>query len=101
VQQSDLAFSSAYLLGRPQGVTICGVNFNVLTIAARSEHKFNTKNVGFRLCSVATGGRVEVKLGVVGFGIGVGGMWRVKSGEKCVVRNKGKEVVVLHVTSME
>ena len=54
----------------------------------------------FRSCSVAAG-RVEVDLAMAKFDIGESGMWRVKGGESCKVRNVGNEIAEVHVTSMQ
>ena len=52
------------------------------------------------ICSVATG-RVEVRVEGEKFSIGEHGMWRVRGGEGCVVRNKGDEEAVVHITALD
>jgi hypothetical protein len=49
------------------------------------------------ICSVARG-RVSVAVERNIFGIGEGGMWRVRSGEVCLVKNAGDNEAVIHVT---
>lgn len=97
----DIAFSSTYNAVRPKGVQIADANFNIISVDAGKQHNFEAE-IGSRLkiCSIASG-RVDVALGKLDFGIGEGGMWRVKSGECCVVRNEGYETAVLHITSMQ
>ena len=74
--------------------------FTIVSIEPGKEHKFgDDKTFTLRMCSVASG-RFGVTLGKLGFDIGVGGMWRIKSREYCAVKNVGKDVAVLHVTSM-
>jgi len=49
------------------------------------------------VCSVSKG-RVVVSVEKNDFGIGEGGMWRVRAGETCLVRNDGDEEATIHVT---
>jgi hypothetical protein len=69
-------------------------------LAEGEEYILEVENgVGLRICAVA-GGRAKVTLGLLNFSIGVGGMWRVKAGQKCGVKNMGKDMAVVHVTSI-
>ena len=51
------------------------------------------------ICSVAVG-TVEVRLEGVKFSISEHGMWRVRRGERCVIRNQGGEEAVVHITAV-
>ena len=53
-----------------------------------------------KICTVISG-RVQVCLGKDGFGIGKGSVFRVRSGEECVVRNGEKKVAVVWVVCVE
>jgi hypothetical protein len=46
-------------------------------------------------------GRVQVRLGNDGFGIGKGSVFRVRSGEECVVRNAEKKAAVIWVVCVK
>jgi hypothetical protein len=46
-------------------------------------------------------GRVQVRLGKDEFGIGKGGVFRVRGGEECVVRNGEKKGAVVWVVCVE
>ncbi len=71
-----------------------------MSLTPGKEHKFGLDcRHGLRICSVASG-RVDVALGKLNFGIGVGGMWRIKRKESCVAKNNGEQVAVLHLTSI-
>ena len=53
-----------------------------------------------KICAVISGW-VQVRLGKDGFGIGKGGVFRVKSGDECVVRNGEKKGAVVWVVCVE
>ena len=46
-------------------------------------------------------GRVQVRLGNEGYGIGKGRVFRVRSGEECVVRNAEKKAAVIWVVCVK
>lgn len=46
-------------------------------------------------------GQVQVRLGKDGLGVGKGSVFRVRSGEDCVVRNREKKVAVVWVVCVE
>ncbi|KAL2062897.1 hypothetical protein VTL71DRAFT_5969 [Oculimacula yallundae] len=105
--KSDIAFSSTYISARPLGICISGTKFQVLRIASGEEHELPicTDKGGMRICSIAQG-RVRVSLGGKMFTIGENGMWRVRSGEKCVVANQNvigsqEAVAYVHISAIE
>jgi mannose-6-phosphate isomerase-like protein (cupin superfamily) len=53
-----------------------------------------------KICAVISG-RVQVRLGKDRFGIGRGGVLRVRGGEECVVRNEEKKGVVVWVVCVK
>jgi hypothetical protein len=70
--------------------------------SSSSEREHGNDGSGFKLkiCAVISG-RVQVQLGKDGFGIGKGGVLRVKGGDECVVRNKEKKGAVVWVVCVE
>ncbi len=104
----DIAFSSTYLTSRPLGISISGTKFQVLHIASGTEQELpihtskENQRTSIKICSVAKG-RVKVSVGGKKFAIGEGGMWRVRSGEKCVVANQlgSQDIAIVHVFTVE
>jgi len=94
---TDIAFSRHYLKTREEGVTIGGLNTQNIVIPPDHTHTFqpsdliNDQDYEIRLCVVQRG-VLEVTVGEgedeTKFGIGEGGWWRIRRGERCVVWNK-------------
>lgn len=82
-----------------EGINVAGVNFNIYRIKYRGTYIVKEKGSGLRVCSVAHGS-VWVSLGAEKFRISKGGMWRVKEGEICSLKNQDTHECVLHVTSI-
>jgi len=62
-----------------------------LSISGDAEHRV-------MICSMASG-RVSVGIDKNNFGIGEGGMWKVRGDEVCRIRNAGVEEGVIHVVA--
>jgi len=102
--------AAQYVFSRPNGVSLGTTKFQVIQLGPSKKHTLSTSGgVGGgghgsskseMICSVATG-RVEVRVEGEKFSIGEHGMWRVRGGEGCVVRNKGDEEAVVHITALD
>jgi hypothetical protein len=107
---TDIAFSSSYIASRPNGIKISNTTFQVhnlrhnegWVVSSSSDREFNNDRRVFQLkiCTVISG-RVQVRLGSNGFGIGKGSVFRVRSGEECVVRNGEKKATTVWVVCVE
>ena len=98
---TDLAFSSRYIATHANGVTISGMNFKTVALAPDTQFVFEaTKDARLRIVSVAQG-TVEVMMCRKAFTVEMGGMWRLRVGERCSMTPRGVEAVALHVTSIK
>lgn len=107
---TDIAFSSSYIASRPNGIKISNTTFQVhnlrhnegWVVSSSSDRESNSDGKVFQLkiCTVISG-RVQVRLGSNGFGIGKGSVFRVRSGEDCVVRNGEKKVAAVWAVCVE
>jgi hypothetical protein len=107
---TDIAFSSSYIASRPNGIKISNTTFQVhklrhnegWVVSSSSDRECNSGGKVFQLkiCTVISG-RVQVCLGGNGFGIGKGSVFRVRSGEECVVRNGEKKAAAVWVVCVE
>lgn len=68
--------------------------------SSEQESEIETKDFKLKICTVISG-RLQVRLGNDGFGIGKGSVFRVRSGEQCVVRNAEKKAAVVWVVCVE
>ncbi|PMD52966.1 uncharacterized protein K444DRAFT_619657 [Hyaloscypha bicolor E] len=108
--QENIAFSSSYVASRPNGIKISNTTFQVhnlrhnegWVVSSSSDRESNSDGKVFQLkiCTVISG-RVQVRLGSNGFGIGKGSVFRVRSGEECVVRNEEKKVAAVWAVCVE
>ncbi|TGO34563.1 hypothetical protein BHYA_0192g00270 [Botrytis hyacinthi] len=102
-REENVAFSSNYIqspMRQAQGINVGGVNFNILHIKNRETFIFKSKSTGLQICSVAQGS-IWVFLGLEKFRISKGGMWRIREGEVCSVKNQDGHECVLHVTAIQ
>jgi hypothetical protein len=107
---TDIAFSSSYIASRPNGIKISNTTFQVhklrhnegWVVSSSSDQECNSGGKVFQLkiCTVVSG-RVQVYLGSNGFGIGKGSVFRVRSGEECVVRNGEKKAAAVWIVCVE
>ncbi|CAD6449804.1 ea8f093d-25fc-404d-ac15-b37ea0cac454 [Sclerotinia trifoliorum] len=101
-REENIAFSSNYIrspMRQSQGINVAGVNFNTIYLKSRETIVLKDKNNGLQVCSVAQGS-IWVSLGTEKFRISKGGMWRVREGEKCSVKNQDSQECILHMTSI-
>jgi hypothetical protein len=109
----DIAFSSTYIASRSAGIKISNTTFQIHNLrhaegwvipGSQNPTERKTRNSGsafqLKICTVISG-RVQIRLGKDVFGIGKGGVFRVRVGEECVVRNGEKKVAVLWVVGVE
>jgi hypothetical protein len=61
---------------------------------------FNTAEVARLLVFSVAQGTVGVKMCRKAFTIQMGGMWRLRSGERCVINHREVEAYVVHVSSI-
>ncbi|KAF7939704.1 hypothetical protein EAE99_001509 [Botrytis elliptica] len=101
-REENVAFSHNYIrspVRQDQGINVGGVNFNIWHIKNRETFIFKSKSTGLQVCSVAQGS-IWVFLGLEKFRISKGGMWRIREGEMCSVKNQDGHECVLHVTAI-
>ena len=107
--QSDIAFSASYIASRSAGIKISNTTFQVHNLrhnegwvvsSAEREIGSDGKDFKLKICTIISG-RVQVRLGKNGFGVGKGSVFRVRSGEECVVRNGEKKMAVVWVVCVE
>ncbi|KAF7866791.1 hypothetical protein EAF04_005633 [Stromatinia cepivora] len=101
-REENIAFSSNYIrspMRQSQGINVAGVNFNTYHLKNRETFVLKDKSNGLQVCSVAQGS-IWVSLGTEKFRISKGGMWRVREGEKCSVKNQDGHECILHMTSI-
>ncbi|KAK3318947.1 hypothetical protein B0H66DRAFT_603510 [Apodospora peruviana] len=101
VSAENIAFSKPYLSETNKDVPVCeDVTFRIDTIRAGQAWELEPHALKTRMCSVAAG-KVRVKIGEEPeFTIGPHGMFKVKDGVPCTVRNWMYVDAVLHVTSL-
>ncbi|KAL2267272.1 hypothetical protein VTJ83DRAFT_4549 [Remersonia thermophila] len=97
----DIAFSKPYL-SSARAVPVCeDVGFHVDTIPSGGTLQLLAERDAMRLCSVATG-KVRITIGSEpAFDLGPHGMFKVKAGVACTVRNELSMDAVLHMTILE
>ncbi|KAG9241228.1 hypothetical protein BJ878DRAFT_242856 [Calycina marina] len=96
----NIAFARSYILSKPGGITLGSTSFQIIRLAAGKSHRL-MRSSGESICCVARGRTGVVLQKESTFSIGEGGMWRVRGGEGCVVRNAGEEGdVVVHVVGV-
>ncbi|TAQ89459.1 hypothetical protein B7494_g2250 [Chlorociboria aeruginascens] len=95
--QENIAFSSNYILSKNSGINISLNSFQVYVLEAGDHLDLGADTTKLQICSVASG-RVMARVGMVEFGIGANGMWRVRIGEYCRAINIEEEKAVLHVS---
>jgi hypothetical protein len=107
--RTDIAFSSSYISSRSAGIKISNTTFQVRNlhhnqgwVVSNASYPVEDSGKDFKLkiCTVISG-QVLVRLGNDGFGVGKGSVFRVRSGEDCVVRNGEKKVAVVWVVCVE
>ena len=105
----DIAFSASYIASRSAGIKISNTTFQVHNLrhnegwvvsSAEREISSDSKDVKLKICTIISG-RVQIKLGNNAFGVGKGSVFRVRSGEECVVRNREKKAAVIWVVCVE
>jgi hypothetical protein len=112
-QRIDIAFSSSYIASQGSGINISKTNFQVHSLrhtegwvvsSSLDLAEKETGNCGsdfkLKICIVISG-RVQVRLGKDGFRISKGGVFRVRGGEECVVRNGERKGAVMWVVCVE
>jgi hypothetical protein len=94
-----IAFSKPYLSTAAQSVPVCDdVAFRVDTVSAGNTLQLEADAGKTRLCAVAAG-KVRVRIGdEADFVVGPHGMFKVKAGVACTVRNGLYLDAVLHTT---
>jgi hypothetical protein len=109
ILRTDIAFSSSYISSRSAGIKISNTIFQVHNLrhnegwvvsTPSSPVEDSSKDFKLKICTVISG-QVQVRLGNDGFGVSKGSVFRVRSGEDCVVRNGEKKVAVLWVVCVE
>jgi hypothetical protein len=97
--RTAIAFSKPYLSTTAQSVPVCDdVAFRVDTVSAGNALQLEADAGKMRLCAVAAG-KVRVKIGEEAeFVVGPHGMFKVKAGVACTVRNGLYLDAVLHTT---
>ncbi|KAK3389346.1 hypothetical protein B0H63DRAFT_463461 [Podospora didyma] len=94
----NIAYSKAYLSANHEASVCDDVTVRVSTIYSGTTLKLNADATKMRICSVGTG-KVSVQLGgEPEFVIGPHGMFKVKPGVACVVRNTMYLDATLHMT---
>ncbi|ORY66567.1 uncharacterized protein BCR38DRAFT_430652 [Pseudomassariella vexata] len=95
----NVAFSTSYLThSEPVGVAP-NVRFNVLVVRPGNSHHFEASHGKLRSCSVAAG-KVQVKMPGQQFNLGMNGLFIIKSGTSCMVKNRFYGDAALHVTEI-
>lgn len=75
-----------------------GANFQILRVVTLSQFTFHVKDA-LRIVSIAQG-KLEVTMCGKVFNIQEGGMWRLRAGEACSVKNQGENQALLHVSTI-
>lgn len=111
----DIAFSATYINSKPRtGIQISNTRFQFHDLRSKEGWVASSSNDDetnyempedrgkwkLKLCTVIRG-RVRIKIGKEDFLMGKGGVFRVKSGENCVIRNEEKKVATVWVVCVE
>lgn len=99
---SDIAFSKSYLATGLE-VQVCReATFQVAVIRSGHTHKFQPEDNIMRICSVASAGKLSIKLnGEEPLTIGSHGMFTIRPRSECLVECEIYDDVALHVTSIK
>jgi mannose-6-phosphate isomerase class I len=109
ILRTDIAFSSSYISSRSAGIKISNTIYQVHNLrhnegwvvsTPSSPVEDSSKDFKLKICTVISG-QVQVRLGNDGFVVSKGSVFRVRSGEDCVVRNGEKKVAVIWVVCVE